>query len=58
VVGREGHPDPRRAKHRRRALTAYGSLTKLVAMGLNQVEDASSEFTSAVQIVSPPPDQI
>ena len=57
LVGAWGHPDPRRAKHRRRALTVYGSLTKLVAMGLNQVEDASSEFISGVQIVSPPPDQ-
>ena len=50
-------PDPRRAKHGRWVLSTYGSLTKLVAMGLNQVEDASSEFISGVQIVSPPPDQ-
>ena len=41
--------DPRRAKHRRRALTAHGSLTKLVAIGLNQVEDASSEYPAAAQ---------
>ncbi len=37
-------------------LDAGGGTFKPVGMGPNEVEDATAEFNSRVQIVSPPPD--